>query len=53
MNFWRLAFNQIWVTAEELRGAVKTDLNRFGEITIAEYEEITGIEFYTDEPGAE
>lgn len=53
MNFWRLAFNQKWVSAEELKGAVKTDDNRFGEITSDEYGEITGIEFYTDEPGAD
>lgn len=45
MDFWTLAYNQKWVTAEALRGAVKTEVNRFGEITPEEYMEITGIEF--------
>ena len=45
MSFWKLAFNQGWVTAEALRIAVITETNRFGEITPEQYEEITGIEF--------
>ncbi len=45
MSFWTLAFNMKWVTAEALRGAVKTEKNLFGEITPEEYEEITSIEF--------
>lgn len=45
MEFWRLAYNRKWVTAEQLRLAVITDTNKFGEITPEEYEEITGIKF--------
>jgi hypothetical protein len=45
MRFWTLAFNQRWVTAEQLKGAVKTETNRFGEISPEEYKTITGIEF--------
>ncbi|MGR6764454.1 XkdX family protein [Paenibacillus sp. T2-29] len=45
MTFWSLAFKWRWVTAEQLKGAVITDMNRFGEITPAEYKTITGIEF--------
>lgn len=45
MAFWKLAFNQKWVTAEQLRLAVTTQSNQFGEITPEEYKEITGIEF--------
>lgn len=45
MSFWTLAYNQKWVTAEQLRGAVWTETNRFGEITPEEYEIITGIKF--------
>ena len=45
MPFWKLAFNQKWVTAEQLRLAVKTDSNQFGEITPEEYKEITKQEF--------
>lgn len=45
MAFWKLAFNMQWVTAEQLRLAVITESNRFGEITPEEYEEITGTQF--------
>lgn len=45
MSFWKLAFDMGWVTAEALRGAVKTEVNRFGEINPEEYMTITGIEF--------
>lgn len=45
MTFWTLAFNQRWVTAEQLKSAVKTENNPFGEITPEEYKTITGIEF--------
>ncbi|WP_346891482.1 XkdX family protein [Clostridium sp. UBA3887] len=48
MKFWSLAFNMKWVTAEALRGAVETDINRFGEITPEEYTVITGIEFVVE-----
>jgi len=45
MSFWEMAFEYKWVTAEQLRGAVKTESFPFGEITPSEYEQITGIKF--------
>lgn len=45
MAFWKLAYNMKWVTAEQLRLAVITEANKFGEIIPEEYEEITGIQF--------
>ena len=45
MAFWKLAYNQKWVTAEQLRLAVKTETNPFGEISLEEYKAITGQDF--------
>ncbi|QIC06095.1 XkdX family protein [Brevibacillus sp. 7WMA2] len=45
MNFWSLAYRYNWITDELLRLAVQTDANPYGEITPADYEEITGIKF--------
>lgn len=45
MTFWKTAFVQRWITAEKLKGAVKTDDNPFGEITPEEYKTITGLDF--------
>lgn len=45
MSFWADAYKWGWVTAELLRGAVKTETSPFGEISPEEYKEITGIEF--------
>lgn len=45
MAFWQLAFNSKWVTADQLRLAVKTDSNPYGEITPEQYKEITQIDF--------
>ena len=45
MNFWKMAFNLKWVTAEQLRLAVKTESNPYGEITAEEYKEITKQDF--------
>jgi len=47
MNFWQIAFISNWVTAEQLRIAVKTDTNPFGEITPEQYKEITKEDFET------
>ncbi|MHB9937898.1 XkdX family protein [Clostridium sporogenes] len=47
MVFWKMAFDMECVTAEQLRGAVITEENKFGEITPAEYKEITKIDFVT------
>ncbi|MGF7056454.1 XkdX family protein [Brassicibacter mesophilus] len=45
MVFWKLAFNMKWVSVEQLRLAVKTETNPFGEITPEQYKEITSIDF--------
>lgn len=45
MNFWKMAFNLKWVTAEQLRLAVVTESNPYGEISPEQYEEITKQEF--------
>ncbi|AWB30061.1 XkdX family protein [Clostridium botulinum] len=45
MDFWKLAFEQKWVDTEQLKGAVKTEKFPFGEITPAQYKEITNIYF--------
>lgn len=45
MAFWQLAFNQKWVTVDQLRLVVKTESNPFGEITGKEFKQITGSEF--------
>jgi len=45
MEFWQIAFMFKWVTAEQLKIAVKTEDNPFGEITPKQYKEITGQDF--------
>ena len=45
MAFWKMAFNLKWVTAEQLRLAVITESNKFGEITTDEYKGITKEDF--------
>lgn len=45
MAFWQLAYSRKWVTAEQLRLAVKTETNPYGDITPAEFKTITGQEF--------
>ena len=45
MAFWKLAYNMKWVTAEQLRLAVITESNPYGEITPEQYKEITGLDF--------
>lgn len=45
MNFWKLAFTCNWIDAEGLCAAVKTDRNKFGEITPEQYKEITKQEY--------
>ena len=42
MSFWEIAYKNNWVTKEELKDAVITDDNPFGEITKKQYKEITG-----------
>ncbi|MEK4629753.1 MAG: XkdX family protein [Solibacillus sp.] len=43
MAFWKMALK--WVTSEQLRIAVVTESNPFGEITPEEYKDITKQEF--------
>ena len=45
MVFWKMAYNQKWVTAEQLRLAVVTESNPYGEISAEEYKEITKQDF--------
>ena len=45
MAFWKLAYTQKWVTAEQLRLAVITESNPYGEITPEQFKEITGKDF--------
>ena len=45
MAFWKMAYDNEWVSKEELRGAVITSDNPFGDITKEQYKEITGTEF--------
>ncbi len=45
MAFWKLAYNQKWVTIDQLRLVVKTEDRFNGEITPEQFEEITGVEF--------
>lgn len=42
MSFWEIAYRNKLVTKEELKGAVITEDNPFGEITKEQYKEITG-----------
>ena len=47
MEFWLIAFMFKWVTAEQLKIAVKTEANPFGEITPEQYKAITKKDFET------
>ncbi|MGM7683560.1 XkdX family protein [Cytobacillus sp. Hm23] len=45
MAFWKLAFNQKWVSIDQLRLVVRTESNQFGEITEEEFKTITNEDF--------
>ena len=45
MDWWKIAYKNEWVTKEELRYAVKTPENPFGDITKEEFKMITDSEF--------
>lgn len=47
MEFWKMCFELNVVDTEYLKQVVKTDSNKYGEITEEEFKEITGIEFTT------
>lgn len=48
--FWKMAYENQWVSSESLKLAVITDSNPYGEITTAEYEEIVGVPFTQPTP---
>nr|DAY48418.1 MAG TPA: hypothetical protein [Caudoviricetes sp.] len=45
MTFWQLAYSRKWVTADQLRLAVKTEKNPYGQITADEFKTISGENF--------
>jgi hypothetical protein len=45
MAFWQLAYTRKWVTIDQLRIAVKTDNNPYGQITPEQFQQITGEAF--------
>ncbi|MBR8659553.1 MULTISPECIES: XkdX family protein [Brevibacillus] len=45
MAFWNLAYKYKWVTIDQLRLAVRTESNPYGEITPEEFKQITGQDF--------
>lgn len=45
MAFWQLAYSRKWVTIEQLRLAVKTESNVYGDITPSEFKQVTGQDF--------
>jgi len=45
MAFWNIAYNQKWVTIDQLRLAVITTSNPFGDITPEEFKQITKQDF--------
>lgn len=45
MAFWQLAYSREWVTIDQLRLAVKTDSNPYGQITTEQYKTITGEDY--------
>ena len=45
MAFWTLAYNRKWVTIIQLKQAVKTETNLYGQITVDEFKTITGEDY--------
>lgn len=45
MEFWKMCFDLNVIDAEYLKQAVITDNNKYGDITVEQYKEITGLEF--------
>lgn len=42
MAFWQLAYSRKWVTIDQLKLAVKTESNPYGQITADEFKTVTG-----------
>ena len=45
MSFWNIAYKQKWVNIDQLRLAVRTASNPFGDITPEEFKQITDKDF--------
>jgi hypothetical protein len=45
MEFWKMCFDLKVIDSNFLRQAVITDTNKFGDITVEQFKEITGDEF--------
>lgn len=45
-NFWKMAYKHKWCTIEQLRMAVKTKEQPFGEISPEQFKVITENDFY-------
>ena len=45
MAFWQLAYSREWVTVDQLRLAVKTENNPYGQITADEFKTITSEDY--------
>lgn len=49
MEFWELAYGWGWATIEQLRFMTITETMRFGEITVEDFERITGESFIVED----
>lgn len=45
MAFWQLAYSRKWVTIDQLRLAVKTESNPYGQIAADEFKTITSEDY--------
>lgn len=45
MEWWKTAYDNKWISKDELREVVITKSNPYGDITKGEYKEITGVEY--------
>lgn len=45
MDFWELAYSKKWIGIDDLKKVVKTEKNKYGEITPEEFKILTGKEF--------
>lgn len=45
MGFWKMVYDMGVVDADFIKQAVITDSNKFGDITLEQYKEITGKDF--------
>lgn len=43
--FWKMAYEAKWATIDQMRMVVYTESNRYGVITVEQFEEITGEPF--------